>query len=702
MTTPSLPAYLTNLPIAVHRTAKDCWYSIQTPNHRFIRIGKKEYLVACCLNGQRTSDQVVQELNRIDSNLAITESEVLEITQWLAKAGVLATATSNQKTAKQVNQFNPFSFRQTILAGPTVESIGNFFAFAVAGWFIAASLVLWLCAGMIVIADWQNVWGYSQKLFVADSALWWIVAWVVLKIFHEIGHAAFAVKYGCRIHCAGLSWIFLAPVPFVDLTSMWLNPSRWQRSLCCLGGIFFELTLASMAMLIYAISSNEPLRYICCLIFTLGTVSTLAVNANPFMKFDGYHLLSELLNWPNLYSDAQTAIKTLSSSLFTTELQQPRGLDLLLAGYGLLCLVYRALFWIALLLGVYLTFHVTGILILTTFLYIYFLSPWIKFSLRSINSSSVGNTSQTSLLKRLTSSRLLLLRATLCTLSLPIIFYFLPSPWQPTIPGVVAYRRPHVIRNEADGFVQTVRLEAGSHVRKGDVLAVLSNPNLEIDYRLKHIEVTSLREQSISLRSKGKIGESQSIKAKLEAAEEQLLQLDRKRQSLSILSPCDGKLVDWYLPDRLGHYLDAGQDIGLITETEQMEVIGYVDQTDIGLFKESANNHIAIHFTNGTILPATLTEIVPRASDQLEAVQLAAIHGGPLTVIQKTSEKGSNEMRLPTPRITIKARIAPDKAQVVRPGQIVGLTLPSKSTSLIESFQRFIERQWNQTKPNRS
>lgn len=690
---------MTNLLIAFHRSEADCWYSIQLPNKRFIRIGKTEYLVACCLNGQRTSAQVLQELQRIDSDLVITESEILHIADWLAKAGALSNTTSNEKAGRSLNRFNPFSIRQSILTGKSVESIGRFFAFAVSRWFISASLLLWLVAGMLLVSDWKNAWGYSQKLFVADSALWWIVAWVVLKLFHEAGHAAFAVKYGCRIHCAGISWIFFAPVPFVDLSGMWLNPNRWQRAICCLGGIYFELTVSSMAILLFAISSNEPLRYVCSMIFTLGTVNTLVVNANPFMKFDGYHLLSELLDWPNLYSDAQTAMTTLSSSLLSTTTANPQRHNLILASYGLLCLFYRALFWLTLILGVYLAFHVTGILILATFLYIYFLSPWITQSLRSMNHASVGNAQQTSFCHQLVHKRTILLRATCCTLSVSMILWFLPSPWQPTIPGVVSYHRPHVIRNEAEGFVQTVHLMAGSHVRKGDVLAILRNPDLETDYRLKNIEVTSLREQSISLRSKGKIGESQSIRAKLEAAEEQLLQLDSKRQSLSILSPCDGKLVDWHLPDRLGHYLELGEDIGLITETEQIEVIGYVDQTDIALFKESTDSRVAIRLNNGTILPATLTEITPRASEHLEAIQLAAVHGGPLTVTQTTSEKGINEMRLPSPRITIKAIIDQDQATRVRPGQLVGLTLPFNSTSLLASFKRLFVKQWNETKP---
>lgn len=700
MSTTALPAYLTELPLAVHRTGKESWYSIQTPNNRFIRIGKTEYLVACCLDGHRNSNQILQELTTLDSNLAITESEVLEITGWLAHAGVLATAASDPKKAKQLNRFNPFSFRQTILVGSTVERIGRFFAFAVSLWFLAASLLLWLVAGVVALSNWQTVWGYSEKLFVVDSALWWIVAWVILKVIHEIGHAAFAVKYGCRIQSAGISWIFFAPVPYVDLTGMWLNPNRWQRAICCVGGIFFEMTLASLAILLFTVTANESLRYTCCLIFTLGTVSTLAINANPFMKFDGYHLLSEIFDWPNLYSDAQSALKTLLLSFLSTSFKGIQITDVALAIYGVLCFAYRAIFWIGLLLGAYLAFHITGILVMAIVLHIYFIAPWVKHSLRSIHHSSVGTSMRPSVGNGPSTIRLILLRATAVTISLPMILYFLPSPWQPTIPSVVAYHRPHVLRNESEGFVHSVRLQAGTFVHKGDVLAVLNNPTLETDYRIKCIEVSSLREQSISLRSKGRIGESQSIKAKLEAAEEQLHQLEEKRKELSILSPCDGKLVDWYLPDRLGHYLDIGQDIGLITETEQLEVIGYVDQTDIALFKESIESQVAIRLTDGTLLPATVTEIVPRAREQLDSVQLAAIHGGPLTITHIASEKGPSEMRLPSPRITIKAILQEGSDQAVRPGQIVGITMPNKSMSLFASLQRTIERQWNQTKPN--
>lgn len=695
MQTGPLPQLLPNLPIAFHVDRKGSWYSIRTPDNRFLRIGAREYLVACLLDGIKNAEEIAQAANDADSGLSIDAIEALRIVDWLGKAGVLITNSSSLPSSHASAAWNPMFIRQNLISGTTMEQVGRLGSVLVSTWLAPFLLTLWFVAAIAAIGNWQLIWSFTQKLFVPDSLLWWVATWAFLKIMHEIGHASYAVKFGCRIHSAGLCWMFFSPVPFVDVSGMWLNTNRWQRCLCCLGGIIFEMTISSVALLVFLFSDVEAVRYACCMLFTTGAISSIAVNGMPFMKFDGYHVLSEWLAWPNLYADGQSAVQGLLAKILRPWRISSKPASPWLVVYGLLCVFYRFTFWMALLLGSLFAFHAFGLFVVGSLIVAYVLLPMLRQWVRAFRQGSVPGQPAMSVRESFVYHAPTIAWCSVLVVSLGMAIFWMPFPCKPMIPGFVEYSHPHLLRNETDGFVETVSVRPGDRVKRGQVLAELRNLDLETNLRIKELEVVSLREQAVLLQSQQSIGESQAVKAKLDATQEQLEQLQQKTAALTLRSPCDGRVVDSYLHERIGQFLKPGEDLGVITENEQLEVVGFVEQSEIDWFRGNLSSDLRIRLPEGTVAVANLTEVLPRASEYLESPQLAANFGGPLSVEIENAEDGSNRWRLPKPRFKIMAKLPLTSADLIRPGQSVGLYMPDGSISMLRSLVRLSEQYWD-------
>lgn len=693
-----LPSLLPNLAIAFHVDRERSWYSIRTPENRFIRLGLNEYGVACLLDGKRTAEQIALTIREQNYEHGMDVREVLRVVDWLGQAGVLSTGAFHGANATSAGSWNPMFIRQNLITGPTVERIGRFFSVLLSGWIALLVLTLWLVASFTVVFSWDEIWSFSKKLFVPDSLLWWVATWIFLKTMHEIGHATFAVKFGCRIHSAGICWMFFSPVPFVDISGMWLNTNRWHRCLCCLGGIIFEMTISSAALLVFLFSNNETIRYICCMLFTMGAITSVMVNGTPFMKFDGYHVLSEWLAWPNLYTDGQSAVHKLFARLLRPWGNFSKSDSPLLIVYGLLCTVYRFMFWLALLAGAYFAFHILGLMVIGGLIIGYVFMPtigkWRRNFRQAVNPGQPKMSYRESIVYHAPS----IVWSSFLFLSLGATLFWIPAPFKPMIPGLVSYSHPHLLRNETEGFVESVHVRPGDHVIKGQVLAILSNPDLETNFQIKRLEATSFREKVVLLQSSQSLAESQAMRAKLDAALEQLEQLRKKVAALTVKSPCDGIVVDSYLHERVGQYVKSGEDLGFITEDEQLEVVGFVEQADIDWFRENLSNDLTIRLPEGKFALANLTEVSPRASEYLDSPQLAANFGGPLSIEIENSEDGNSRWRMPNPRFRIVAKLSSADANLIRPGQSVGLCMPDSSVSMFRTMLRLSEQYWESLK----
>ena len=151
--------------------------------------------------------------------------------------------------------------------------------------------------------NWSRFSADTDGFFARDNWFWLFIAWAGLKVAHEFSHGIFCKHFGAAVREAGVIFVIFVPMGYVDATASLGIASRWRRMMVAAAGLYMEFFLAAVAAVVWC-AHTRPVR---CTPWALhnavvtGTALTLFFNANPLaMRFDGYFILSDLLNMPNL------------------------------------------------------------------------------------------------------------------------------------------------------------------------------------------------------------------------------------------------------------------------------------------------------------------------------------------------------------------------------------------------------------------
>ena len=169
--------------------------------------------------------------------------------------------------------------------------------------------ILWLIVvigAIVVIAPkWGELQGAASHAIDPTN---WPFLWAtfcLIKLIHELGHGFSCRRFGGEIHELGIMFLVFVPAPYVDASSAWSLPSRWQRALVGAGGMIFELFVAAIMAFIWANTNDTNLVHqLAYNAMLIASVSTVIFNANPLLRYDGYYILSDLLEIPNLQQKA--------------------------------------------------------------------------------------------------------------------------------------------------------------------------------------------------------------------------------------------------------------------------------------------------------------------------------------------------------------------------------------------------------------
>lgn len=177
-------------------------------------------------------------------------------------------------------------------------------AWVYTGGFRAAVVALAVLAIYLVARQWDEFIRTFNYLFSIEGAFYFALALSAMKVVHELGHAFTAKRYGCRVPRMGVAMLVMWPVLYTDVTESWKLPSRRQRLAIGVAGVTAEMICAVFATLAWSFLSDGPLRSAAYIIATSSWVSTVLINLSPFMRFDGYFVLSDWLEMPNLHARA--------------------------------------------------------------------------------------------------------------------------------------------------------------------------------------------------------------------------------------------------------------------------------------------------------------------------------------------------------------------------------------------------------------
>jgi len=170
--------------------------------------------------------------------------------------------------------------------------------------FLVATLAA-LVAGLVAVSQqWGTFTATLLDTFSWQGLLGYGLTLALVKLLHEFGHAYTAKRFGCRVPTMGVAFLVLFPMAYTDVNEAWKLAGRRQRLAVGAAGILTELAIAAWATLAWAMLPDGFLRSAAFLLATTTWISTLLINASPFMRFDGYFLLMDWLDLPNLHQRA--------------------------------------------------------------------------------------------------------------------------------------------------------------------------------------------------------------------------------------------------------------------------------------------------------------------------------------------------------------------------------------------------------------
>jgi len=445
---------------------------------------------------------------------------------------------------------------------------------------------------------------------------------------------------------------FFAPLAYVDATSSWSLTSRWKRIHVAAAGMYIELLLASVAVFLWTRVESTVVSSLLYNVIVMASVSTLLFNANPLMKFDGYYILSDLLQTPNLYTQSGEAVQQLAARWIwgkssSAPVTRGRNRGVLLC-YGLAAVVWRLFICCSMLIAASVLFHGAGVALVAAGVVAWFGVPVLKFGRMLVQ------------LARQQPSRLVR-GAVVCSLlisGIAGVLLGLPGPFQTVAPGVVQLQEGRQVRAEVDGFVDAIYVAAGQKVGLGDVLLTLRNEEVrnQVEDLKLQIEQETVRQQTAmkDLRS----GDAAVAATKQRSLRQQLRQAERRLAGLTITAPAAGVVVARDLSSLLSTFVEEGDELLLVDDGQARRLRISVAEEDIGVLHAAAGERLPISVRIGTrpLTSGVLERVVPRASRTLPAESLAATQGGPLAVRSRDDESES-EMELTEHRFVADVRL---------------------------------------------
>ena len=426
----------------------------------------------------------------------------------------------------------------------------------VAPLFTRSALGLWLLgivvSGCLIAARWDEFISPLGTILALQNVpvLWTLL--IILKVFHEFGHAYACKHFGGRVPEMGAFFIVFTPCAYVDASASWGFPQRMQRVVVALGGMYFESLLAILAVVVWSFTEPGMLHYIAHYAIVLSSVVTIGFNANPLMKYDGYYILSDVLGMPNLRADAHRQIgslvrkKILREDITVDRYSWPANLLLIL--FGVAGSVYKIVVVVG--LSLMIAFKVPALgLAMACFYVVNTLwqstSKLVRFIARlddpSVRRRAIG-------------------LSFVSALAVVLGFTLLPVPGSSRALGVVQRQEEKVVRASVPGFLRRRMVEIGDRVDAGLPVCTLQNVDVASAVERKSAVVTQLRVQ-MQRQLQDNIQEAASTEQELRQAIAEKRELGRRRDELTVRSSESGIIQEAsYLHD-IGRYVRSGEPL---------------------------------------------------------------------------------------------------------------------------------------------
>jgi putative peptide zinc metalloprotease protein len=477
--------------------------------------------------------------------------------------------------------------------------------------------------GMLQIyRQWEQFSATLVDSFTWQGALCYGITLFAVKGIHELGHAFTAKRYGCRIPTMGLAFLVMWPVAYTDTNEVWKLREKNRRLAVAAAGVASELIVAAWALLFWSFLPEGLPKSVAFMLGTTIWVSSVMVNLSPFMRFDGYFLLLDYLDMPNLHARAFALARwDIRERLFKFQDAPPeifkpekqRGLVI----FAWLTWAYR----LALLLGVAaLVYHffikAIGIFLFLIEFGVFIFLPIYKeakiwFERRNlITKSSHGRRS--------------------IALAIVILGLFvIPWPSRVTSSGILRPVETWPIYAPQAAQIIALPVANGDIVEKGTLIIQISSPELsrKLDQASNNQNILRWRSATAGLDSETKQNQ-QALAAEEATANAQLQAVTIDLNLFSPKAPFDGRLVDLDPDLRPGMWVEKKERIATLVSDKSSLVETFLDEEEVSRVQKADGGFFISDSLTGPTLSLHVISIDKDATRMLPDGLLAAENGG--------------------------------------------------------------------------
>lgn len=668
MSWPALREELDLLTGPTQPNAHPSWIIHDPVRHQFHRIDWQGFEILSRWDLKDIA-AIVASVNR-DTPLDIVEDDVKQVLKFLEDQELInqpgseaSTKMAERLQARKSSWWKWLIHHYLFFRIPLVRpdgwlerwsKVGNFF-------FSRFFTLITLFALIVGVFNVSRQWDHFKSALVDTFSLQGLAAYgvalIAVKILHELGHGFVAKKHGCRVPAMGVAFLVMFPMAYTDTNEAWTVKERWKRFEISSAGIKTELIIASWATFLWAMLPDGAIRSAVFFLAAVSWVISVALNASPFMRFDGYFILSDLLDFPNLHGRS-FALARWKMREWLFALHEPASEEFepwkerALVAFAFATWLYRLILFVGIALLIYFMFtKLLGILLFMIEIYWFILSP--------VRSELMQWWERREVIRQSARARL---TGAVCVAF--IALFILPMPARILTSGIL--QPGEVWSVVAPGPSRLISLDAkdGALVTQGQPLLLLEPPDVLAD-----VSVTGARLERLDWQAQS-ASQVEAVSAPMALSNSQFkgaaAEATRARQSLERYHP-KAPFAGVYRhanPDTLpGQWIAKNETIGLVIGPDPWKIEAWVDEHER---KRLNVGDVATFYTPSLSRPvrALVADIDEDATRELPDGMLAAPYGGPILVRQQQG-------RWLPERAMYRVILTPDRSRVLPVEQVL-------------------------------
>jgi putative peptide zinc metalloprotease protein len=613
------------------------WYVVHDPGagryHRFTPAG---WTLIGMMDGRRTLAEIWETAGRQLGDELPTQDDVIQLLSQLHHTDLLLTdlppdvlemvgrGETQERRSRRARVANPLAIRIPLL---DPDRFLRATLPLVAPLYSAAGFLLWLLvvgwAAVLAGMHWEELTtNFTDRVMSAGNLVILALAFPFVKAVHELSHGYATRKWGGEVHELGIMILVLMPIPYVDASAASAFRERRRRVVVGAAGIIAELFLAALAMFVWVNAEAGAVRAVAFNVMLIAGVSTVLFNGNPLLRYDGYYILADAIEIPNLATRANRYVGYLVQRyLFgARQLQSPvtaRGEAGWFVFYAIASFLYRIFVWTVIVLLVASKLFFIGVLLAAWGAVLMFGRPLFKM-LQHLVTSPVLEAQRG--------------RALVTTLGITggvaAALLLVPVPYSTVVEAAVWLPDRSVVHAGAGGFVARVDAAPNGRVAEGQVLMTLDDPILRARRRVLAAEVDRL-ELAYAAQRPQDIVRAELARQELIVSQAGLARVEEDLERLAIRSQTEGRFILPRATDMEGRWVEKGSVVGYVVEPREtrLRVVLLPDEID-PVRSRTREVDVRIAGRMSEILPVSEVREVPAAGHVLPTRALSTEGGG--------------------------------------------------------------------------